>query len=116
MIKTNLEAASGSNCNAAADAVYLQGSHAELHGHLGSRDWEPPRLVVLCDKEARAGYTSEKSSEYLDSPQVLRAKIQLLASMFRKASRPVIYAGAGLSTASGIRDYATQTGACGVLA
>jgi len=47
---------------------------------------------------------------------VLREKVQLLEQILRAAHTPVFYAGSGLSTASGIGDYATQTGAAGVLA
>mmetsp|Transcript_78523 Transcript_78523/g.153609 ORF Transcript_78523/g.153609 Transcript_78523/m.153609 type:complete len:630 (+) Transcript_78523:48-1937(+) len=95
---------------------HLEGSHSEKHGWLGDAAWEAPRVAVRCDVEARAGYNSAKGHEYLDSPEVLRAKVKVLAAMFRKAKHPVVYAGAGLSTASGIGDYATQTGKSGVLA
>jgi NAD-dependent SIR2 family protein deacetylase len=94
----------------------LKGDFSELHGHLGNPSWDAPTLASYSNTPARAGYNTEKSHEYLDSPQVLKEKVKLLASMLVKASKPVIYAGAGLSTASGIGDYATQTGKSGVLA
>merc|ERR1711879_833014 len=48
-------------------------------------------------------------SEYLDVPDVLNAKAKLLAEMWRSSGRDtVIYTGAGLSTASGIGDYASK--------
>jgi NAD-dependent SIR2 family protein deacetylase len=46
---------------------------------------------------------------------VLLAKVKLLAAMLKRSKRPVVYAGAGLSTASGILDYATKTGTAGTL-
>lgn len=89
---------------------------SEAHGHLGDPSWALPRVAVRCDAEARAGYNSAKGHEYLESDEVLRAKVRLLANLIRASRVPVFYAGAGLSTASGIGDYATQTGSAGVVA
>jgi NAD-dependent SIR2 family protein deacetylase len=41
---------------------------------------------------------------------VLQAKVKILASLINKALRTVAYTGAGISTASGIADYATKSG------
>lgn len=57
---------------------------------------------------ARPGYDSKKAHEYLDEPAVLRAKMKLLADLVRRSSRATCLAGAGLSTASGIGDYASR--------
>ena len=70
------------------------------------------RLVTRCGEIARPGYNSGRAHEYLDEPEVLRAKVKVLADMFRKAKKPVLYAGAGLSTSSGINDYATRGLVC----
>jgi len=94
----------------------MKGSHSELHGHLGDKSWSPPTIASFCETPARAGYNTEMGHEYLDSPKVLKEKVKLLAQILLKAKKTVIYAGAGLSTASGIGDYATQTGKSGVLA
>jgi NAD-dependent SIR2 family protein deacetylase len=51
----------------------------------------------------------------LDVEDVLKAKAVLLADLVRKARKLTIYAGAGLSTASGVGDYATRTGSDSVL-
>jgi NAD-dependent SIR2 family protein deacetylase len=48
--------------------------------------------------------------EYLDTREVLQEKARMFAGLLRQARRAVIYAGAGLSTASGVGDYATRTG------
>lgn len=86
------------------------------HGRLGDPAWPPPRLAVECGALARPGYRPGCAHEYLDDEAVLRAKVALLASLLRDARHTVVYGGAGLSTASGIPDYATKTGAAGVLA
>jgi hypothetical protein len=109
-------------CKNAAEAgandttMHLKGTLAELHGKLGDAAWEPPHIVVHCDTAARAGYNTAKSHECLDTPAVLQAKVKLLAALLRAARAPVFYAGAGLSTMSGVGDYATQTGQSGVVA
>lgn len=94
----------------------LQRSLEAMHGRLGDRSWPAPVLSVRCLDVARPGYNSGLAHEYLDSDEVLRAKAVVLAGLVRRAKRLVVYAGAGLSTASGIMDYATRTGNDGVLA
>lgn len=89
---------------------------SEAHGHFGDTSWDLPKIAVHCETDARAGYNTAKSHEYLDSPEVLKAKVQLLAQLLTAAHRPVFYAGAGLSTASGVGDYATQSGSAGLVA
>ena len=48
------------------------------------------------------------SHEWLDTEAVLRAKVAALAALVRRARHCVVYAGAGLSRASGIPDYASS--------
>ena len=74
----------------------------------GGGVWVAPRLVVWCDQEARPGYTSMLAHEYEDSPATLRAKVKALASLVRASSTWAAYTGAGISTASGIGDYASK--------
>lgn len=81
---------------------------AFIHGRLGEADWEPPVLVAYSDVEARPGYDSCKAHEYVDTPQVLAAKVKLLATLIRSSSNCVAYTGAGISTAAGIGDYASE--------
>ena len=78
------------------------------HGHLGDASWAAPRIVARCDEEARPGYASEKAHEYTDEPDVLAAKVKVLASLLRRSKNSLVYCGAGISTASGIDDYATR--------
>jgi len=82
------------------------------HGMLGaSQGWAAPRVVARTDADARPGYDAYDASEYVDSPDVLEAKVKLLAAMWRRSGADaVVYTGAGLSTASGIGDYASRAG------
>lgn len=88
-------------------------SAAAMHGFVaaaspGADDWAPPRLVRACDKLARPGYNSMTANEYIDEPAVLAAKVALLARLLQQGERCVAYTGAGISTASGIQDYASR--------
>ena len=78
------------------------------HGTLGSLDWAPPTLACHSDFEARPGYDSCKAHEYLDTPEVLAAKVKVLAVLVKASSSCVAYTGAGISTAAGIADYASE--------
>mmetsp|Transcript_20344 Transcript_20344/g.54366 ORF Transcript_20344/g.54366 Transcript_20344/m.54366 type:complete len:435 (-) Transcript_20344:66-1370(-) len=83
--------------------------HGQCYGAEGQRGtWDPPVLVLSSDVEARPGYDSVDASEYCDTPDVLRAKVQMLAALAKQAQHCVLYSGAGLSTAAGIGDYASQ--------
>jgi len=81
---------------------------AEAHGRLGEATWPLPKIVRVCDDEARPGYQTMRAHEYLDEPDVLRAKVRGLADLVRRSKHMVAYTGAGISTASGISDYATK--------
>jgi len=79
------------------------------HGLLGAdRGWAPPKLVASSQQDARPGYNPFSASEYIDTPEVLRAKVQLLAELWTQSQNCVLYTGAGLSTAAGIGDYASK--------
>jgi len=83
--------------------------HGQCYGRQRQRnEWVPPRVTYASDAAARPGYGSINASEYADTPEVLRAKVSFLAQLISVSRRCVIYAGAGLSTAAGIRDYATR--------
>ena len=84
-----------------------------LHGFKGKKEWAAPTLIKFCDTEARPGYTTKRAHEYQDTKEVLEAKVELLAQLLTESRNCVIYSGAGLSTASGIGDYATKGGAPG---
>jgi len=78
------------------------------HGTNGDSSWPKPEIAVKCDEDARPGYATKKAHEYLDTPEVLKAKVKLLAEMINKSQHCLAYTGAGISTASGINDYATK--------
>eukprot|EP00239_Pterosperma_sp_CCMP1384_P004047 CAMPEP_0197851094 /NCGR_PEP_ID=MMETSP1438-20131217/17239_1 /TAXON_ID=1461541 /ORGANISM="Pterosperma sp., Strain CCMP1384" /LENGTH=323 /DNA_ID=CAMNT_0043464571 /DNA_START=269 /DNA_END=1236 /DNA_ORIENTATION=+ len=92
------------------EIVRLQTTHAAAHGRLGQRSWRYPVRVVECDAEARPGYDTCKAHEYTEDPEVLLEKVALLSQLLKMSERCVAYTGAGISTASGIADYATQAG------
>lgn len=79
------------------------------HGFLGNDNWDEPVMTQHCDVEARPGYQTEKAHEYEDTEDVLHQKVMLLADLMMQSRNCLIYSGAGLSTASGISDYATKS-------
>lgn len=83
---------------------------AMAHGSQGNASWALPTLARSCREEARPGYKTMKAHEYLDEPQVLKSKVKVLADLIRRSQNCVAYTGAGISTASGINDYATKAG------
>lgn len=86
-----------------------RGCQNQWHGLNGNTSWPPPRLAAQSKEAARPGYCAGDASEYLDSSEVLKAKATLLAQMWKRSGRDtVLYTGAGLSTASGIGDYASK--------
>jgi len=82
----------------------------DMHGLLGNDhdDWTDPIVAIECDKEARPGYNSMKAHEYEDDPKTLLKKMKVLADLFRKSKLACAYTGAGISTSSGIGDYASK--------
>jgi len=82
-----------------------------MHGFLGiGKDtWKAPFLVSFCDEDARKGYSTMKAHEYCEDPETLRIKIKVLADLLKMSERCIAYTGAGISTASGISDYASQS-------
>lgn len=87
-----------------------EGMQNQWHGLLGKGTaWQAPCVVAQSAEEARPGYDAGDASEYLDSREVLVSKAKLLAQMWTRSGRnTVLYTGAGLSTASGIGDYASK--------
>lgn len=81
-----------------------------IHGFKGKKEWAAPNLIKFCDTEARPGYDTRRAHEYQDTPEVLDAKVELFAQLLTVSKNCIIYSGAGLSTASGIGDYATKGG------
>ena len=81
-----------------------------MHGKLfaTTTTLQPPRRVVHSTMTARPGYANVDSSEYLDDDLTLRIKVKRVAELLLTAKKPILYTGAGISTASGIGDYASE--------
>ena len=95
-----------------APAVVGPPEGAFAHGTDGNPAWAPPKMVVKCDQVARPNMAARiMAHEYQDEPDVLSAKIKMLAAMVRRAQKCAAYTGAGISTAAGIGDYASKAGA-----
>ena len=85
--------------------------HGQCYGFAAERNkWAAPTTTYTTEAAARPGYDSMSASEYLDDEPTLKAKVHHVAQMVRAAKCCVVYAGAGLSTAAGIADYATRSG------
>lgn len=54
--------------------------------------------------------TDAEAVEHTDPPEVLERKIELLARLFQTQRAPVVWTGAGVSTAAGIPDFRGPTG------
>lgn len=68
-----------------------------------------PRLVSHSDAPCRADqHNMLPSDEFLDEPQVLAEKIAAISALVRQSSFCTAYCGAGLSSAAGIADYASD--------
>lgn len=83
---------------------------APWHGRAydGSVPWPTPKLAAKSREVARPGYSDETASEYLDTKSTLQAKVAAVAALMKQSKRTVIYTGAGISTATGIADYASK--------
>ena len=104
-----LRAATASRWEAAGEGAEQAADAWAWHGSLADPSWPPPRVVCAADGvEARPGYDSCSASEFLDSPEVLEAKVDLLARLVRQSRAMAAYTGAGISTAAGIGDYASR--------
>jgi len=83
-----------------------------MHGRVALKEdissWKEPFCVVECAADARPGYSSMPSHEYQDDHETLEKKVAVLARLIRASKSACIYSGAGLSTSSGIGDYASK--------
>eukprot|EP00128_Syssomonas_multiformis_P014399 Colp12_sorted_trinity150504_noHs@9838 len=95
-----------------SDRTYLEASHAAMHGRLAPASWDakPPVCIFKSSELARPGYNEQtNASEYEDEPEILLEKVKLLAKLIRLSKNMCVYSGAGISTASGIGDYASRS-------
>jgi hypothetical protein len=66
-------------------------------------------LKTFCAAVARPGYSDVAAHEYEDDEDTMDKKVTFLASLMQRSRRTVLYTGAGISTGSGIADYATRS-------
>lgn len=102
--------AQGSRCVSAPPGSALRPRAAadQWHGTVRSEEYPSPRAVAKTANVNRPGYDAVNASEYIDKEEVLTAKLQSVAEILRASSATVIYSGAGLSTATGMGDYASR--------
>ena len=87
----------------------LEESIETCHGVLGDKKWPKPYCVAKTDKPNREDQGNMTSaSEYLDEPEVLEKKMEIIANLIKKSKCVVAYTGAGLSRAAGIGDYGSK--------
>ena len=80
-----------------------------MHGHAGQSNWKSPRLIAASTEKARPDVSGTiDASEYLDDDAVLNAKLDIVVSLIKRSQQFVVYTGAGISTSSGIGDYASK--------
>merc|ERR1712000_174629 len=85
------------------------GTQSKLHGSRGDPTWQAPRQVSFSDEANRADQgNTTNASEYMDEPEVLEAKVDMIVSFLKAAKCCTAYTGAGLSRAAGIGDYASK--------
>lgn len=95
--------------NAANAHRMVNVEEATMHGRMGvGKNWAAPIVAHECFKKARPGYESMNAHEYTEEPSVLRAKVKVLAQLLLSSEHCIAYTGAGISTASGIDDYASK--------
>jgi len=80
-----------------------------FHGYLCDSTWSLPQMVADSDEINRPGYASFKAQEFLDSEEVLKAKVKLVANLTKESKNMCVYTGAGISMSAGINDYATKS-------
>jgi hypothetical protein len=81
---------------------------ALAHGRLGQSTWDLPEVMASSSELARPGYDAGDASEFRDSESTMLEKVKALADLLRQSSAVCVYTGAGISTASGIGDYASK--------
>jgi len=85
---------------------------AFAHGFDAPAGLTDPTRVVECDAIARPNMHGDsiKAHEYHDAPNALATKVKALAALIRRSRSCCLYTGAGISTAAGIKDYASKAG------
>lgn len=92
-----------------ASATTDETSFQLMHGKSGQPEWKLPRLIARCNEKARPDVDGTMdASEYVDDDRVLSEKLNMVVQLIRQSKQFVVYTGAGISTSSGIGDYASK--------
>ena len=87
----------------------MEGSIEICHGVMGDKNWPRPYCVAKTNKPNREDQGNMTSaSEYLDEPEVLEKKMEIIANLIKNSKCAIAYTGAGLSRAAGIGDYGSK--------
>jgi NAD-dependent histone deacetylase SIR2 len=107
--KLNTATRSGNGADDAETCAAFHGYDCGAwHASSTAGSWPLPKCVCASSDLARPKYSSVDASEYLDSADVLDAKVDCLIAMLRGSKATCIYSGAGISTSAGIGDYASK--------
>eukprot|EP00324_Dicrateria_rotunda_P008350 CAMPEP_0206178854 /NCGR_PEP_ID=MMETSP1474-20131121/65586_1 /ASSEMBLY_ACC=CAM_ASM_001110 /TAXON_ID=97495 /ORGANISM="Imantonia sp., Strain RCC918" /LENGTH=108 /DNA_ID=CAMNT_0053591665 /DNA_START=228 /DNA_END=551 /DNA_ORIENTATION=- len=91
-------------------------SRLELPNTKSTSAYPPPTPIhnelpdEIDSPNAKGHLKKESLQEYQDEPDVLEAKIDELALLFKESNQIVSFTGAGISTSSNIPDYRSPTG------
>ena len=96
--------------NATLNSYVLTHTHTALSTVLHSLIPPQPYHPNLLLPNLQPPHPPPTTSSFSDDPRTLREKVKLLASLLRRRENALAYTGAGISTASGIGDYATRAG------
>ncbi len=80
-----------------------------VNGYMANPAWTLPHIVVHCLKPQRERDGALAAHEYEEDDETFAGKIRLLAQICMKNKDIVAYTGAGISTAAGIYDYASES-------
>lgn len=83
-----------------------------MHGAIfngSAEELDAPRCVSQFNVNARAYGTGIKAHEYEETTRTLRIKVKMLAQLVCASDATIAFTGAGISTMSGIHDYASKS-------
>ena len=91
------------------DKERLDAPFEECHGIYGDEKWPKPYCVAKSEIPNRKDQNNMiTASEYLDEPEVLEKKMEIIAELIKSSKCCIAYTGAGLSRAAGIGDYGSK--------
>jgi len=89
-----------------------ENAHGRIAKHPDAENWALPKLTADSKNLSRPDCDSGLiAREFKDTQDVLKEKVKQLALMIKASKNLLVYTGAGISTASGIADYASKSSA-----